>query len=106
LDRHADATAVALGRLDNQCWPYYRGNVFTRDHIVEEIRRTAQANGGRPLGIRRFEAETGIKSSDWMGKFWARWGDALLEAGFEPNTLQGPRGDDEVFEKLAMLAGR
>lgn len=78
--------------------------MFTKSHIIQEIKRTAQENEGRPLGIARFEAETGIKSSDWMGKFWPRWGDALIEAGFEPNTLQGPRDDDEMLESLAVFA--
>lgn len=78
--------------------------MFTKNHVIEEIKRTAQKNGERPLGITRFEAETGIKSSDWMGKFWPRWGDALVEAGFQPNTLQGPRDDDDLLESLAMFA--
>jgi len=77
--------------------------VLTKDHIIAEIKRTAQGNDGKPLGIARFEAETGIKSSDWMGKFWVRWGDALVEAGYQPNVLQGRRDDDELLESLAML---
>lgn len=75
--------------------------MFTKTHILDEIKRTTLQNGGAPLGMARFRAETGIKSSDWMGKFWARWGDALVEAGFEPNSLQGPRDDDELLENLA-----
>lgn len=78
--------------------------MITKTHIISEIKRTAQENGGSPLGIARFEAETGIKSSDWMGKFWARWGDALVEAGFQPNVLQGPRSDNELLESLALFA--
>jgi len=77
--------------------------VFTKSHIIEEIKLTAQKNGGQPLGIARFEGETGIKSSDWLGKFWPRWGDALVEAGFQPNTLQGPRDDDDLLESLAVF---
>jgi hypothetical protein len=61
-------------------------------------------HGGAPLGIARFEAKTGVKSSDWMGKFWVRWGDALVEAGFRPNALQGPRSDDDLLESLALFA--
>jgi hypothetical protein len=75
--------------------------VFTKSHILAEIKRTAQKNGGVPLGMARFRAETGIKSSDWMGKFWARWGDALVEAGYKPNELQGPRNDDDILGSLA-----
>jgi hypothetical protein len=44
---------------------------MTKGHILSEIRRTAAANGGVPLGVRRFFAETGVKESDWHGRFWA-----------------------------------
>jgi hypothetical protein len=54
---------------------------LNKQHILDEIRRTAAKNGGVPLGIDRFASETGIKASDWIGRFWARWGDAILEAG-------------------------
>lgn len=58
-----------------------------KQHILDEIRRTAAANGGKPLGWRRFSSETGINHRAWEGRFWARWGDALREAGLEPNQL-------------------
>lgn len=76
---------------------------FNKAHIIAEIQRTAAENGGSPLGIERFQAETGIARGDWLGKFWARWGDALKEAGFDPNQLQGPRSDDDLLESLAKL---
>lgn len=78
--------------------------MFTKEHIIAEIRRTTEQNGGEPLGVARFRTETGIKPSDWEGRFWARWGDALSAAGFEPNQLQGPRSDDDLLGSLAALA--
>lgn len=78
--------------------------MITKTHIISEIKRTSRENGGAPLGIARFETETGINRSDWLGKFWARWGDALVEAGFQPNALQGARDDEELLESLAMFA--
>jgi hypothetical protein len=78
--------------------------VFTKSHILDEIKRTAVENNGSPLGRARFEAETGIKDSDWIGIFWARWSDALIEAGFEPNAFQGARDEDELLECLSRLA--
>lgn len=59
-----------------------------RETILNEIRRTADANGGVGLGEIRFERETGIKESDWSGRYWVRWSDALAEAGFQPNAMQ------------------
>jgi Homing endonuclease associated repeat len=61
---------------------------MSKQQILDEIRRTAKANGGLPLGHKRFEQETGIGYHDWWGKHWGRWNDALQEAGFAPNTLQ------------------
>src|SRR5690606_34472585 len=36
----------------------------TKAHILNEIKRTADANGGVPLGWRRFSNETGINLDD------------------------------------------
>jgi len=74
-----------------------------KGHILDEIRRTAKENGGIALGTRRFYAETGIKTSDWNGKYWARWGDAIREAGLEPNKLQGAYDQQVVVEKFVNL---
>lgn len=72
----------------------------SREHILAEIRRTAEANGGRALGRDRFRAETGLSDGDW-GRYWARWSDAVIEAGFAPNTLQGRLADKDLLRKFA-----
>jgi len=72
----------------------------SREHILAEIRRTAEVNGGRPLGRDRFRSETGLSAGDWE-RYWARWSDALAEAGFVPNTLQSKLADEEVLRKFA-----
>ena len=82
---------------------YAASHIMTKTHILREIKRTAAANGGVPLGWRRFETETGIKEYDWLGKFWARWSDALREAGFAPNQFQEAYGKTELLEKYARL---
>jgi len=74
-----------------------------KDRILAEIRRTAAQNGGEPLGRDRFLAETGIKESDWLGKFWARWSDALAEAGFQPNQLNAALPEDQLLRSIADL---
>lgn len=75
-----------------------------KEYILQEIKRTAKANNGVPLGHRKFESETGIKYYDWFGKHWARWGDAIREAGFSPNQLQSAYDRSELLDKYAKLA--
>jgi hypothetical protein len=75
-----------------------------KSFILQEIKRTAHANGGVPLGWRKFASETGIRQRDWLGKSWARWGDALREAGFAPNQLTQATGANELLEVYATFA--
>ena len=71
-----------------------------KEHILHEIRRTAEANGGVSLGKERFLQETGIRESDWKGKFWARWSDAVREAGVESNQFNVAYDEDLIIEKF------
>ena len=73
--------------------------MVSKEKIIEEIKRTAKENGGKPLGMARFEKETGIKIYDWK-RYWARFGEAQKEAGFLPNQLQGAYDDEFLFEKV------
>ncbi len=77
---------------------------MTKDYILQEIRRTARANGGKPLGWRRFSAETGIRESEWLGPYWARWSEALQEAGFPPNAMTSAYDDQQLLSMYADLA--
>ncbi len=74
-----------------------------RQHILDEIRRMAKSNGGVPIGRGRFERETGIKESDWAGRFWVRWNEAIKEAGFEPNKLNIAHEEEFLLEQYASL---
>lgn len=74
-----------------------------KENIINEIKRTAEANSGKPLGWRKFETETGIHQNEWFGKFWARWSDALREAGFEPNKKTEAYDENFLVEKLVTL---
>ena len=67
-----------------------------KQHIVDEIRRTAV--DGKPIGRIQFLAQTGIRESDWSGKYWARWSDAQKEAGFEPRSFNPAFEDEHIFK--------
>lgn len=71
-----------------------------RERILSEIRRVAQATGKVP-GSRLFETETGILSREWQGKIWARWGEAVAEAGLQPNELKGRIDTSSLLNQLA-----
>jgi hypothetical protein len=72
-----------------------------RDQILAEIRRIAGERAGKAPGSALFKAETGIGESRWRGVYWARWGDALAEAGFSPNEYQQRLDADFSLGKIA-----
>ena len=71
--------------------------------IIDEIKRTAAENGGRPLGHRKLASEAGIRESDWR-KHWARFSDAQREAGFEPNVKTAASDEAVLIKALLVLA--
>lgn len=75
-----------------------------KSHIISEIQRVAAANGGVAPGWRRLQNEAGINYSDWCGVHWARWNDALADAGFAPNRLTEAYSDTVLLERYAALA--
>jgi hypothetical protein len=81
-------------------------DVLERKRIVREIKRLAERNGGVPPGQRLFELESGIKSSQWRGRYWARWGDAVREAGLEPNVPKQAYGAQRMIDAMIPLVRR
>lgn len=77
-----------------------------KDHIVDEIRRIAAENGGKAPGNQAFTSATGIIESRWRGKYWARWGDALIEAGFEPNAFSTKSDSEGLLRGLIAACRR
>jgi len=74
-----------------------------KQHILDEIRRVAEAHGGAPPGKRALLTETGIRESDWSGKYWVRWSEALTEAGYTANRKQEPYKRDFLVGMLIDL---
>lgn len=72
--------------------------------LIDEIRRIAALHHGRPPGRERFQKETGIQISEWYPHLWLRWGDALQEAGFDPNKLNSKLDGAEVLAKYVAFA--
>lgn len=76
---------------------------MTKQDILGEIRRMAAGNGGAPLGRERFERETGIKESAWLGRFWASWGEAVREAGFAVNPWNAAYPEEQLLTSYVGL---
>lgn len=73
-----------------------------QEDILAEIKRTAKENGGKPLGVARFETATGIRPYDWQ-RYWARFTDLQREAGFSPNEMVSAYSKDSKIEQFADL---
>jgi len=72
----------------------------TKQEILDEVKRTAKENGGKPLGSKSFRNETEIGPWEW-GKYWPNWGGVLEEAGFKRNE-PWRKYDEGVVEKDAI----
>lgn len=99
--RHDPARASVVGRAPSAQRKGFSAWRSPRT-ILEEIRRTTRENGGRPLGRKSFEQATGISPYEW-GRYWARFGDALRDAGFQANQLNEAFPDSLLLEALAGL---
>ena len=77
--------------------------MITKEQILDEIKRITAENKGVPPGAQRFKTETGITDSAWSGKYWARWSDALREAGLSPNVWQVGHGENVFVQSYIHL---
>jgi hypothetical protein len=76
---------------------------MNKQHILNEIKRTAEENGGKALGRERFAKLTGIREGDWSGRYWARWSEAVSEAGFAPNKMNSQIEGDTILGHYSAL---
>jgi Meiotically Up-regulated Gene 113 (MUG113) protein len=73
---------------------------ISREEILAEIRKLVTTGNGIVPGERTFRLQTSIKESAWKGRYWARWTDAVREAGYDPNEMNQKIPDDEMLGKL------
>lgn len=72
-----------------------------REFVISEIQRIA-AEIGRAPGIAIFEQYSGIPRRDIIGKLWARWSEAVAEAGFEAQPFETERYEEsQLLENIA-----
>ena len=79
---------------------------MSREQILAQVKRTADANGGTPLGERAFFAETRTtRRTLWRAGF-PNYGTAVEAAGYQPNRMKEALNDDTLFAPLARLVRR
>lgn len=76
---------------------------MNKQEIISEIRRIAKECGGKAPGFQRFSTETGVRKSDWYPNLWLRWGDAISEAGCQPNDFISAYDTDFLITKYIEL---
>lgn len=76
---------------------------MNKQQILDEIRRLTVAANGKVPGSQRFKSETGIGKHGWYPKYWLRWGDAIREAGLEPNSISVAFSTDFLVMKYIDL---
>lgn len=73
----------------------------TKFEILEQIRRFYEIEGTVP-GKGKFQQFCGITESD-VTYYWPRWSDAVVEAGFEPQSAPARIQATAILEKLASI---
>src|SRR5712671_153776 len=76
---------------------------MNKAEILDSIRRIAAASNGKAPGSQRLATEAGLRKSDWYPKFWVRWGDAVREAGLQPNSFIVALPDEALIIKHIVL---
>jgi len=77
---------------------------MTRDEVLEAIRVTAEANGGTPLGERRFTRETGIAKHHWQK--YGTLGKLQEELGFSVNEMNKAKSEGDLVDQFISLCSR
>lgn len=59
---------------------------------------------GKPPGQKRFQTVSGLTKTKWYGIHWAKWSDALTDAGFTPNRKASATRTDVLAQAYLSLA--
>lgn len=78
---------------------------MSKEQILDELRRVA-AELGRTPGKGTFESATGLRESDWSGRYWVRWSEVVAEAGLTSNAMQQKIPVTDLAALLAAEARR
>jgi len=77
-------------------------STISKQAIIDAIRKTAEENGGVPLGKDRLKKETGIGEYDYF-KYWPTLSEAQRAAGFTANVLNAAHSEEFVLDSVIAL---
>lgn len=72
---------------------------MNKQEILSGIQQIASEDGGTAPGWQTFANKTGISRTDWYPNLWHRWGDAIREAGCQPNEFKSSYDIAFLLEK-------
>ena len=76
---------------------------MTKDQILSKLKALAKDHDGQ-ISLRTFLRETGLSEHHLIGKYWARWNEAIIEAGLSPKDFAQPKMDETyILRELAIL---
>ena len=76
---------------------------MNKTEILDAIRRIAASNNGLAPGSQRMATELGLRKADWYPNLWVRWGDAVRDAGLQPNSFAVAVPDEAMILKYIAL---
>ena len=76
--------------------------MYTKERIIEEIRRVAKKLGTKTLKRKDFEAYSTIPTHT-LGYYLGSWSDAVKEAGLEDIELEAPGSKKEAVDEDVLL---
>ncbi|MCH2226446.1 MAG: GIY-YIG nuclease family protein [Candidatus Caenarcaniphilales bacterium] len=77
---------------------------LSKEFIISELKRLAEANGGKAPGFSFFYKETGI-SHHQLNSYWINYSDLVKESGYEPNEFTKAYTNEFIIEKFIGLIG-
>ncbi|NQY78738.1 MAG: GIY-YIG nuclease family protein [Candidatus Caenarcaniphilales bacterium] len=75
---------------------------LSKEFIISELKRLAEANGGKAPGLQVFRKETGI-SQHQINSYWVNYSDLVKESGYEPNEFTKAYSDEHIIIKFIEL---
>ena len=76
----------------------------SKQKIIDAYKRLTEERGGKPIGLRVFERESGFSHQHWQGGYWRSWSAFQADTGYAPNSATEKTPDEVLLRRFAELA--